>query len=417
MAVKKGSARYKAHRKRVAKVQIEKKRARAQGLTVEQYRDKGTHLSLKPRTDDWVRREAKSRVELGYSGAEKAISQAESAANNLAAKRKADDEWFADWIAGQHDKMVAASKAAGQTLADRQSQIAQEQAARYANSAAASVQAANERAGNVSNNAGSTTLQNQAAADQAADQQSNAASLLAAQSLEGGAHAQRLAAANNASASGAAAATKKAHSEDLQAIAKDRAQLGAQKSKDYADLLTMLFSEQTSKASAGREYEAAAASLGLKAADSALKAQDTRSKIRDRAADNKLNREKYENPNTKAGKKKASDRVKYAKKIKPKFISLKAGSEEAIETHADGVKYLKRPGKGANGTDQYVALTPKNFAQVRRIAEAALSDRILGQALAQQLVFGKVYDGTWQAIRRMGINPKGLGLRYGGKAK
>lgn len=417
MAVKKGSARWKRHRKRVAKVQLEKKRARARGLTIEQYRDKSTPLALKPRTESWVRREARNRTNLGYSGAEKALDQQEIAANNLAAKRKADDEWFADWISQQHDKMVAAGKAASQTLADRQHQIAQEQAARYANSAAASVQEANQRAGNVSNNAGSTTLQNQSAADFAADQQSNAASLLNAQALEGGAQAQRLAAANNASASGAAAATKKAHSEDLRAIAKDRAQLGAQKSKDYADLLTALFSEQTAKASANREYQAAAASLGIDSAKLALDAADKRSKARDRAIDNKLNREKYENPKTKSGKKKASDRVKYARKIKPKFVSLKAGSESATEKHADGIKYLKRPGKGAGGADQYVALTPKNFAQVRRIAEQALGDRVLGMAMAQHLVYGRVYDGTWQAIRRMGLNPKGLGLRYGGKAK
>ncbi|WP_281783772.1 hypothetical protein [Sinimarinibacterium flocculans] len=412
MAVKKGSARWKRHRRRVAKVQIEKKRARAQGLTIQQYRDKSTPLSLKPRTEDWVRREAKSRVNLGYSGAEKAIGQAESAANNLAAKRKADDEWFADWIAGQHDKMVAGSKAAGQALADRQRQIAQEQAARYANSAAANVQAANERAGNVSANAGSTTLQNQGAANAAADQQSNAASLLAAQSLEGGAHAQRLSAANNASASGAAAATKKAHSEDLQAIAKDRAQLGAQKSKDYADLLTMLFSEQTSKASANREYEAAAASLGLKAADSALKAQDVRSRARDRAADNRLNREKYENPKTtpKEKKKKASQRVKDAKEWKKKFTA-EYGTAKSNVSAEGGKRYINT----ADG--QKIELTHKNFARVLSLAEGKVGNRTLAYALAQQLIYQRVYDGTWQAIRKMAINPKGLGLRYGGKAK
>lgn len=64
-----------------------------------------------------------------------------------------------------------------------------------------------------------------------------------------------------------------------------------------------------------------------------------------------------------------------------------------------------------------IVLSPKVESKLQAHFEAEVGNREIAAALAQQAIYGKVYDGTWQAVRAQGVDPKKLGLSYGGKVK
>jgi hypothetical protein len=61
---------------------------------------------------------------------------------------------------------------------------------------------------------------------------------------------------------------------------------------------------------------------------------------------------------------------------------------------------------------RWVALTPENEAQVRDgFKGAGIKNATLRAALAQQLIYQDVGRKTWDAVRRLGINPRNIGLK------
>lgn len=69
--------------------------------------------------------------------------------------------------------------------------------------------------------------------------------------------------------------------------------------------------------------------------------------------------------------------------------------------------------KNKDGTPgKWVALTPENEQHLRQILNnKKIKNATLRVALAQQLIYGDVGANTYNAVRRLGINPKNVGLK------
>lgn len=72
---------------------------------------------------------------------------------------------------------------------------------------------------------------------------------------------------------------------------------------------------------------------------------------------------------------------------------------------------------GEDGTPaQWLALTNENEAQIRRyVGSQGVKNKTLRAAVAQQLIYGDVGKATYEAVRKLGINPKSIGLKKRGK--
>lgn len=391
------------------------KRAHAQGFTVEGAASK-VPTAFKERTPDWIKSEASKQVSAGYKGAEKAIDTNEQAAKNLAAKRSEDDQRYADWLKGENDKMDANAAAADALLQQQQNQIASEMQQRYAQGAQASIAAANA-AGTGTQSAGSSVLANPAASNRAQDAAGAIRSGTASQLASGAAQRDRLRGANTAFATAARNMTSKGLFDSMADISKQRAALGADKAKDIATFIKELQNNEFRKAQSNRDYMAALGALGVKEGQLALgqaehdrKTRADKIRARDIAEDNARQRDR----DRKKGSSKytQAQRVEYKKQMSTALSTIRGQSKK----HNDGNTYWEIPASGSTPA-QYLALTPKNERQIYNRINVTIGDPVRAKAITQQLIYGKVYDGTWQALRNQGINPKGLGLTYGGKVK
>jgi len=159
-----------------------------------------------------------------------------------------------------------------------------------------------------------------------------------------------------------------------------------------------------------------------KAADNARADALAQNTIDDRAADNARADANVGSGGAAAGKK------------KPVYYSTPGGKSTAIKDFrkaysgakgtvvtkkATGGKYKGKGIKGLQvntGTPEkpkytFYALTPENERQIVSFADQKFGDPILAKAMAQQLIYGNVGPGTWEALRKKrGINPKSLGL-------
>lgn len=127
------------------------------------------------------------------------------------------------------------------------------------------------------------------------------------------------------------------------------------------------------------------------------------------------------NPDNQAKPPKAGGKYRYTKSQR---VTMSDDARRAYEDTPFKSKKLakgKYAGKRVKGIQLYdkegaptswLAATPENEKQIRKYyGDNGAKNSTMRAALAQQAIYGDVGKGTWNALRKLGINPKNVGLK------
>lgn len=386
------------------------KKAHAAGYSVNAYLDSSISNALKERTPQSIRKQATESITSAYKPALEQLDEQDTKARNIHQTQTKAQEGFNEWLKSQTEKHIGAVTAADTALKATQQALAIQDKQRYADMAAAAVQNANARQGNVSNNAQSTPLtdpsqgqlqerRNDAQAGfNAALEKANVDKTIGLQQQSAGFQQAALAAINNN-------LTK-----SLGITQSQRGGILADRAKAIAGEYSALMAGETNKATTLASLgQAAAIASGKSALDAAKLAETARhNKAGEKNTRDKLSWDK-EKSAAKNAKEKNGGTLSVADKlgIKSKFASAK-------------IKYKKYKGKPVSAIYEALLNEQQDSAGNKYGGEFknVKYNELLARALAQQISRGWVDTETYDQVRALGINPKGgeahgLGLRRG----
>lgn len=234
---------------------------------------------LAPLSPQQIQQQAKNTVASSYKPAYQNLNQQQTQANNIAAKREADNKYYLAWLDSQGAALQAHADAANATLQGLEQQLTGNQAQQFAALPGQLIDAAGARAGNVSNEANANAFGRYLSPQLQAN----------TQDLHGAAAGALAATGNTTDILGSARANAAAVVEagrdkqmsDLNTaltnIANERSKLQSSETGDIAKEIARLQGVEVSKAEYNQNYATAAQKLGITLAN-------TQSEIQARAA-------------------------------------------------------------------------------------------------------------------------------------
>jgi hypothetical protein len=238
---------------------------------------------LAPLTPKQIQQQAKSTVSSSYTPSYQNLNQQQTQAQNIAAKREADNHYYLAWLDTQGQALQAHADAANATLQGLEQQLTGQQTQQFAALPGQLVTAASARAGNVSNEANANAFGRYLSPQLQANEQN----------LHGAAAGALAATGNTTDMLGAARANTGAYvmaGQDKQMsdlntaltnIAQQRSKLQSSETGDVAKEIARLQGVEISKAEYNQNYATAAQKLGITLAN-------TQSEINTRAANSKI---------------------------------------------------------------------------------------------------------------------------------
>lgn len=265
-----------------------KSRVRSPSLTPEQVLAGRSGNWTQPLSPKQVVQQANALVTQAYQPATSELNLEESQQNGILAKQVADNQYYQNWLDAKSAALQANEAQVNSATNALESQLTSDQAGGFGAQSANLTAAANDRAGNVSNNAASFAPGGSALGAELGSTRQGLENEL------GAAAKQSLAVENTSSnALGAAIANtgavvasgqakeQGAFNTQMMKIAQSRAALGAKEGADLTSEIAKLQGVQISLAENDRNYATATAKLGITAAN-------TSSEIANRAANTKL---------------------------------------------------------------------------------------------------------------------------------
>lgn len=220
---------------------------------------------LAPLSPQQIANQARSTVSSSYKPAYQSLNQQQTQANNIAAKREADNHYYLAWLDTQGQALQAHADAANKTLGDLEQQLTGNQAQQFAALPGQLVTSAGERAGNVSNEANANAFGRYLSPQLQAN----------TQDLHGAAAGALAATGNTTDLLGAARANTGAFvmagqnkqmgdlNTALTNIANERSKLRSSQTGDVAKEIARLQGVEIAKAEYNQNYATAAQKLGI----------------------------------------------------------------------------------------------------------------------------------------------------------
>lgn len=113
---------------------------------------------LNPMTAKQIQKQATKTIRAAYAPEFQDLNQQTNQANSLAEKRTADNQYYLNWLNQQQTALKASSDASNQSIQNMENSLYGDQTRDFASQSPNLVDAANARAGNVSNNAQAAPL-------------------------------------------------------------------------------------------------------------------------------------------------------------------------------------------------------------------------------------------------------------------
>lgn len=352
------------------------KQAHARGFAINSYLDPNTPDPLKQRTQASIAKQAERTVATAYAPAAAELNARETQLNSLAAKRKSDNEYYANWLSQKNADLMTAQNAATQQLSAGIDQIHKQTAdALGAQPAQAQAEAAQTH-GAISDFGTSKALTVDLDANKLHELSNLAASGQAYK--EGAALGTAGLASTQANSfaflAGQAAKQNADQFSELSKVADARQKLVLDKAAAANTEVSRLLDNETSKASQNRNYQAAAEKLGLEGdkltekthVDAAKIANDAR-----RAAETKRHNQQQEDAaNVRNGISQQNADTSYYKSRHPKKPAGKHGSKVDPQERFDMVYSTLLGGK--NQADGGAPFSTKYVEQHRDVIVARL---------------------------------------------
>lgn len=220
---------------------------------------------LAPLTPQQIQKQAKSTVSSSYAPAYQNLNQQQTQANNIAAKRAADNHYYLAWLDTQGQALQAHADAANKTLQDLEQQLTGQQTQQYAALPGQLVQGAADRAGNVSNEANANAFGRYLSPQLQANEQSLHGSAAGALAATG--NTTDMLGASRANTGAFVMAGQEKQMGDLNTvltnIAQQRSKLQSSETGDVAKEIGRLQGVEISKAEYNQNYATAASKLGI----------------------------------------------------------------------------------------------------------------------------------------------------------
>ena len=258
----------------------------------------GYDASLQPvasRNPDWTKpltplqvvQQATASVKSSYAPAYQDLAQQVQQENGIITKQRADNAYYQQWLDAKTNMLMGHQAQVDQTTQNLEQQIIGNTAAMFQPQEQNLVNAANARAGNVSNNAQSTAFTQTVPEMQAVEQQRLAGTEMRGAELAAANEANVGAAAANTGAYLRAGAAKEENTFQtaMTKIANTRATLSTKEVADINKEVARLQGQQIALAENNRNYNAAAQRLGIQAANTQSEIQ-TRTQNANTAATN-----------------------------------------------------------------------------------------------------------------------------------
>lgn len=237
--------------------------------------------ALKERTRSSLQKEAASTIAAMYAPARKELSQRETSIGFLNQKRADDDAKYRQWLMGETDKLEAQARAADETLAKQQGDIARDHETATKAALADSMQRMGATPGNVSDPSQSAALADTKDADDASSSKIASARNFTADTAKIGEDSRQLTRASLIAQQGARDASRQGDTWRAMAeVASDREKLVLQQAADAASLVQDLFSQNAEKVKGAREFDLARVELGQKADSLAAEVAEANRKFR-----------------------------------------------------------------------------------------------------------------------------------------
>lgn len=238
--------------------------AHKKGFTVDSFLQTDIPDPLKQRTQDSLKQQASSTIASAYAPAETELTQQETRAKSIDAKRSRDNQYYLDWLTARSGELNAHAQAADQALIQRNDQIAAETAAHNDALKSNLVASAQATQGNVSDPNSSTAFNNTAAEgirsnDVVANQRAASASFVSSNEKQNASDQAVNFAQIAASESRRQADTYKT----LSGVADERTKLALSKAADSSKEVARLLDGEISKADNNRQFGAALTKLGI----------------------------------------------------------------------------------------------------------------------------------------------------------
>lgn len=347
--------------------------------------------ALKERTKSSLAKEAAKTVNAAYKPQEQEASRQQQRLDAIAAKRRTDDQTYRDWMTNQTDALTAQAQAADQSLNGLSQTAAAATKAGWQDMKEAALAHAQGLAGNVSDPAQSSALNQHfdAAAASSAGQVDAAAAKGATTAAGNVGSSEWLKAAVLANAAGNRAKIESETNSSQEKLTEATAALKSAKTGDLSKAISALLTDEETKANSNRDYAAAAQQLGLKTQQFDLDVLKEKHSYGIQAA--KVNLEQYKADNAKS----YNDA-----KIQVDYDKLKASNGKAAADRALK-KWIAQHGKKSTTTTSATAV--KNSQTNYRSAQT-----ILGQLkdLHTQFPKGKTDKGRQfrQVLRSRGYD-------------
>lgn len=353
--------------------------AHKKGFAVDSFLQGDLPDPLKLRTKSSLRKEAAKTIKTAYAPAEAELSDREKRIKNLDTKRKADNEYYLNWLKTRSSELQETARAAQGLFDSRQADIR--------NSLQSDLDAARNTAGQVSAAAGAQAdpSQSLALANPAEDNRARAnlaaeQSLANKQGLTNEGHLQFANAANFAIIAAEEAKRTANTWAQLQDLGDDKQKLVLSKAADSAKEVARLLEGEVGKAGSNREYLAALDKLDIDRTKLDLSAKKNRSDARakkETAAEKKRHNQAIEAATNEANRLKDSTN----QLERDKFIAKYGRTPEEWRKMSPGQRnqWLKKynaskdGGKGAKGhapTDTQIRDGRKEFRHVIKLIQS-----------------------------------------------
>lgn len=255
-------------RRRTTKKQFQriKRQARRRGVTVEGLIS-GAPQPLKERSKKGIRRQAKRTVTQAYKPVLADLNQADQRVRALDEKRATDLEHWRNWLKGESDKMLTASRTADERLQQDQENIQKDLAGIWSTAQEQAKANVQQETGYVSDPEQSNAL------DFSPEQQRDLQKIAAARTRTNemiGTQQEGLArtSANNFAFMAAQDAKRISDTWNaLKDVADERTKVKLTRAADMAGEVSRLFDQEIDKAQSNREFSAALQKLGLDRAE------------------------------------------------------------------------------------------------------------------------------------------------------
>lgn len=388
--------------------------AHARGFAVNTFLDTSTPDALKPRTQEGIRKQALSTVSAAFAPAEQALTDQEKRAQALAEKRRQDNATYNEWLTAKQAELAAHDQAAQAAIQTQQQQIAQETAGALGQMKDQLTQHAAQTFGNVSDPSQAKAFDFSNEAQRNHDMVAEARRQTTNAIGNANEHESAMAQSNLAFAGNREAKRQDDLNATMTGIGGERAKLGSDKAAEIAKQIAGLISDETTKASANRDYGLAADRLGVqsdainqRAQAAELASTDRNSALaeRKRAAQAREAQARVNERNRKMD----SDR-KYQEDVK------EHGRKAAKERYLVRIGYYEKNGTKARQPDMKGAQlidhlstgfsNPHDPAQLSKDKQTLIShghDKRMIQAGAEVAKYGKLKPGTYRRLKQTGV--------------